>query len=125
MLLQAAAGLYTLLIAGIIAFQVALVAGAPWGYLTQGGQYQGQLPPWHRAAAGASIALLLFMGATISSTAGITSFSLPTWAGEVTVIIQTLTAVANWATPSISERKLWAPVSTLMLILAIYVVALP
>ena len=124
MILQVAAGLYTLLIVGIIAFQVALVAGAPLGYLTQGGQYQGKLPPSRRVVAGASITLLLCMGAAIASTAGIVSSSLPTWTRDVTVIIQALTTVANWATPSTSERLLWAPVSTVMLVLAICVVAL-
>jgi len=43
MIIQVAAGLYTFFILGIIAFQVALVAGAPWGHLTQGGRHQGTL----------------------------------------------------------------------------------
>lgn len=52
MIIQLAAGLYALLIIGIISFQAALVAGAPWGHLTQGGRYQGQLPLRGRMVAG-------------------------------------------------------------------------
>jgi hypothetical protein len=123
MIIQLAAGLYALLIIGIISFQAALVAGAPWGHLTQGGRYQGQLPLRGRMVAGGSITLLLCMGAAIASSAGLVHLS-PPWAGSATVVIQTLSAVANWATPSTSERRLWGPISTVMLAAALYVVAM-
>ena len=123
MIIQVAAGLYTFLIIGIIAFQVALVAGAPWGHLTQGGRHQGSLPIRLRVAAGASIALLIGMGLTIASTAELVPSS-PVWFGWATVGVQALTTVANWATPSNSERWLWGPISTIMLAVAIFVVVL-
>lgn len=123
MIIQLAAGLYVLLIFGIISFQAALVVGAPWGHLTQGGRYQGQLPMRGRMVAGGSIALLLCMGAAIASTAGFVRPS-PAWAGALTVGVQTLSTVANWATPSASERRLWAPINTVMLAAALFVVAM-
>ena len=123
MIIQAAAGLYAFLIVGIIAFQVALVAGAPWGHLTQGGQHPGRLPLRRRVAAGASIAVLLCMGAAIASIAGLVPTS-PAWVGWVTVVVQALTTVANWVTRSTWERRIWGPISTVMLALATFVVAL-
>ena len=123
MIIQLAAGLYAFLIIGIISFQAALVAGAPWGHLTQGGRYQGQLPLRGRMVAGFSIALLLCMGAAIVSSAGLVHLA-PAWAGSVTVGVQTLSTVANWVTPSTSERRLWGPISTVMLAAALFVVAM-
>lgn len=94
MIIQLAAGLYALLIIAIISFQAALVAGAPWGHLTQGGRYQGQLPLRGRMVAGVSIVLLLCMGAAIATAAGLVHLS-PAWAESVTVGVQTLSTVAN------------------------------
>lgn len=121
MTIQIAAGLYVALILGVVAFQVALIAGAPWGYLTQGGRHQGRLPLRNRVAAGVSIALLLCMGAAIASSAGFAP-STSAWVGWVTVGIQALSTLANWATPSAPERRLWAPINTVMLVAALYVV---
>ena len=121
MMIQAAAGLYVTLILGVVVFQVALIAGAPWGHLTQGGRHSGRLPLRNRVAAAVSIAVLLCMGAAIASTAGL-ALSLPVWAGWVTVGVQGLSTLANWATPSVAERRLWAPINTVMLVTALYVV---
>ena len=122
MSIQIAAGLYVALILSVVAFQVALIAGAPWGHLTQGGRYQGRLPLRNRVAAGVSIAVLLCMGAAIASTAGL-ALSLPAWVGWVTIGVQGLSTLANWATPSIPERRIWGPINTVMLVAALYVVA--
>ena len=75
-----------------------------------------------RMAAGISIALLLGMGAAIASTAGFVR-PLPAWAGWATVGLQALTVLANWATPSAPERRLWGPVTTVMLVLAVVVIS--
>ena len=121
MIIPIAAGLYIALILGVVAFHVALIAGAPWGYLTQGGQHRGRLPLRNRVAAGVSIALLLCMGAAIASTAGFAP-SAPAWIGWATVGVQALSTLANWATPSAPERRLWAPINTVMLAAALCVV---
>lgn len=116
-----AAGLYVALILGVVGFQIALIAGAPLGYLTQGGRHQGRLPLRNRVAAGVSIALLLCMGAAIASIAGRVP-ATPAWIGWATVGVQALSTLANWATPSAPERRLWAPINTVMLAAALCVV---
>lgn len=121
MILKVAAGLYMALLLGVVAFQVAVIVGAPWGHLTQGGRHLGQLPPRRRVVAGVSIALLLCMGAAIASFVGLGP-SLPAWVGWAVVAVQALSTLANWATPSAAERRLWAPINTLMLAAALYVV---
>jgi len=121
MSIQVAAGLYLILILSVVAFQVALIAGAPWGHLTQGGRHQGRLPLRNRLAAGVSIAVLLCMGVAIASTAGLALF-LSAWVGWVTVGVQALSTLANWATPSAPERRLWGPINTVMFVAALYVV---
>jgi len=121
MSIQVAAGLYLILILSVVAFQVALIAGAPWGHLTQGGRHQGRLPLRNRLAAGVSIAVLLCMGVAIASTAGLALF-LSAWVGWVTVGVQALSTLANWATPSAPERRLWGPINTVMLAAALCVV---
>ena len=42
---RTAAILYAVLSAGVVAFQIALAAGAPWGAYAMGGAVPGQLPP--------------------------------------------------------------------------------
>lgn len=118
---QIAALVYGLLVIGVIVFQLCLIAGAPWGRLTQGGRHAGVLPPSGRVAAALSIPLLLCMGAGIASAAGMAPF-WPRWTGWVMLGIQSLSTFMNWITPSSAERKLWGPVTTVMLGLALYVV---
>lgn len=118
---QAAAILYVVIIAGVIVFQFCLIAGAPWGRLTQGGTHEGALPIAGRVAAGVSVLLLIAMGAGIASAAGMIS-TLPVWLIYTVVGVQALSTFLNWITPSKAERRLWAPITTIMLILALYVV---
>ena len=51
MLIVAAAFLYTVISAGVVAFQLALAAGAPWGAYAMGGAFPGQFPSALRIAA--------------------------------------------------------------------------
>lgn len=103
---------------GAISFQIALVAGAPWGHLTQGGRFQGKLPIAGRAAALVSIIILLMMALAVSSAAG----GRPDWTGWVALTLQTVSTVVNWITPSRPERLLWGPINSVMLGLAAAVV---
>ena len=50
-LTRGAALLYTIISAGVIAFQIALAAGAPWGAFAMGGAFPGQFPPALRVGA--------------------------------------------------------------------------
>jgi hypothetical protein len=118
---QTAALLYLLAIISVIGFQFCLIAGAPWGHLTQGGRHPGSLPASGRVAAGVSVLVLAFMGAGITSAAGLPP-QWPAWTGWVALGMQTLSTLVNWITPSRPERQLWGPANSIMFVLAAYVV---
>ena len=118
---QAAVFVFGFIIAAVLVFQVCLIAGAPWGRLTQGGRNEGVLPASGRVAAFLSIPLLLCMFAGIASAAGMPP-NWPAWTGWVALCVQALSTVLNWITPSRPERLLWGPITTAMLLLAGYAV---
>tara|TARA_B100000959_G_C14418099_1_gene393275 strand:- start:46 stop:423 length:378 start_codon:yes stop_codon:yes gene_type:complete len=118
---QMAAILYALIIAPVVLFQFCLIFGAPWGQVTQGGRYEGPLPVTGRVAALLSVPILICMGASITSAAGL----VPNWAGwtaYAAIAMQALSTSLNWITPSQKERLLWGPITSIMLLLAAYVV---
>jgi hypothetical protein len=108
-----AARIFLVLTAVVVAFQLALAAGAPWGDLTMGGAFPGQLPPRMRVVAAASAAVLTGLGAIVAARAGL---ALPRWRRAARrliwgVVAYTLVGIAaNSATPSARERALWLPV---------------
>ncbi len=116
-----AAAIYASLCAGVVLFQICLIAGAPWGHLTQGGQTQGPLTTAGRFAAGVSIVLLTAMAYAVLSYAEVAP-AWPAWTAWAAVGIQSLSTVMNWITPSQPERRLWGPVTLIMLVLALFVV---
>ena len=120
-LAQLAALLYVAIVAGVIVFLVCLIAGAPWGRLTQGGRYEGALPAPGRITAGLSVPLLVCMSAGITSTAAMPP-NWSSWTGWAALAVQMLSTVLNWITPSRAEKRLWGPVTAIMLGLAAYVV---
>lgn len=115
------ARLYFAACLGVIGFQIALILGAPWGGITQGGQHDGKLPLSGRAIAGASIFILIGMACGITSAAGMWPH-WPAWTGWVALAIQGVSAFLNWITPSRPERLLWAPITSVMLVAAATVV---
>ena len=118
---QMVAILYALIIALVVLFQVCLIFGAPWGQITQGGRYEGPLPVGGRVVATLSVPTLIFMGASITSAAGL----MPNWAdwtAYAAIAVQALSTTLNWITPSQKERFLWGPITSIMLLLAAYVV---
>ena len=118
---QMAAILYALIIALVVLFQLCLIFGAPWGQITQGGRYEGPLPVGGRVVATLSIPTLIYMGASIASAAGL----VPNWAdwtAYAAIAVQALSTTLNWITPSQKERFLWGPITSIMLLLAAYVV---
>ncbi len=108
-----AARVFCTLVLLVVGFQLALIAGAPWGRLTMGGAFPGQLPPRMRLAAGASAAVLLLSGAVVAARAGL---ALPSWRAAspklvwAVVALMAVGAVLNAITPSHWERALWLPV---------------
>lgn len=120
-MIGAAAWAYAALCLLLVGFQLALVAGAPWGHLTQGGLHRGALPVQARMLAALSAVLLAAMALAILMAAGAVDPLWPRVTGWAALAVTVLTAIANWATPSAPERRLWGPVTTVMLALSAYV----
>jgi hypothetical protein len=115
---RAAGLLYAAVSAGVVAFQVALAGGAPWGAYAMGGRFPGQLPLALRIAALAQAALIAGMALVVISRAGLllTGWSgVSRWLVWVVVAVAAVSVVLNLITPSASERAIWAPVALLLL----------
>jgi hypothetical protein len=99
-------------------FQFALACGAPWGHLTMGGRFAGRLPMRMRFAAIIQMIVLLGLAASVLVRAHL-------WYPELneasrtgvwfSVAVSFVSSLANLATPSKPERRLWAPVTLVML----------
>lgn len=112
-----AAWKYAVLIIGIIAFQMALIAGAPGGHLTQGGAIIGALPIIYRVFAGVSIFVLTAMALGILSAAGQIGRSWSRWRGYLPLMLSVVSAIVNWATPLAAVE----PITLVMLACAAWV----
>lgn len=110
---QAAAILFGLLTLIVVAFQVALVLGAPWGEYTLGGRWRGALPVTVRLIPLISLVLLVGLAVVTASRAGLGFSALrphaQTWIWGV-VAFCAVSCVANAVTPSRRERAVWLPV---------------
>lgn len=108
----------------VVAFQIALAAGAPWGAYAMGGAYPGQFPPELRVAAIIQAALLAFFALVVLARAGIL---LPKWSRTsrwliwVVVAFSAVSLILNTITPSASERAIWAPMTLVMLVCSLIV----
>src|SRR5688572_5384519 len=114
-----AAILYAIVSLGVVAFQIALAVGAPWGAYAMGGAFPGQFPPALRAAALVQAAILVGWAAVVLARAGLI---LPGWSRVsrwliwVVVAFAAISLVLNLITPSAGERAIWAPTALLLLI---------
>jgi len=115
---RAAALCYAIVSGGVVAFQVALAAGAPWGTYAMGGAFPGQFPAALRIAALFQAALIAGMAGVVLSRAGLV---LPAFSGTsrrlvwIVVAFAAASGVLNLITPSAGERAIWAPVALLLL----------
>ena len=114
-----AAWLFTVITSGVVLFQLALAAGAPWGEWAMGGAYPGQFPPPLRVAAVVQAALLVGMALVVLTQAGLFT---PRWARHarwliwVVVGYSVIGLILNLITPSAGERAIWAPVVFVLLV---------
>lgn len=115
---------YTVISAGVAAFQIALSAGAPWGLYAMGGAFSGKLPPAMRVAAVVQAAFVMLMAAVVLSRAGV---ALPAWSRAsrrlvwIIVVVGAASLVMNVVTPSEGERMIWAPLAFLLLACSVLV----
>lgn len=116
--------IYGLVSLGVIAFQLALAAGAPWGAYAMGGAFPGQFPPELRVAAIVQTVILALLALVVLARAGI---ALPKWSRAsrrliwVVVAFSVISLVLNTITPSAGERAIWVPVALVMLICSVIV----
>lgn len=121
---KVAAILYAIVTFGVIAFQIALAAGAPLGEYAMGGAAPGQFPFALRIGAIIQAVLLVGMAAVILARAGLV---LPKWSRAshwlvwIVVAFTALTLFLNLITPSAGERAIWAPTIALLLISSLIV----
>jgi hypothetical protein len=116
---RASAVVYAALSAGIVAFQVALAAGAPWGAYAMGGAFQGRLPPALRVAALVQAVLIALMAVVVLARAGVVleqRFRKTRRLVWGVVAFAAVSLVLNLMTPSAAERAIWAPVAAALLI---------
>jgi hypothetical protein len=113
-----AAFAFLVLTAVTIAFQLALAVGAPWGGLTWGGRFTGTLPISMRFVATLSALLLTVFAVIVATRAGLLSLAWAPVRGSLiwaVVVYCVLGVLANAATSSQWERRIWLPVVLLML----------
>jgi hypothetical protein len=119
-----AASVYAIVIVGVIAFQLALAAGAPWGEFAMGGAYPGQFPPELRVAAVVQAVVLALLALIVLARAGV---ALPGWSRIArkaiwfVVAFSVLSLILNSITPSVRERAIWAPVALVMVLCSVTV----
>jgi hypothetical protein len=107
----------------VVAFQVAVALGAPWGELAMGGRFPGRMPPALRAAAVAQGVVLSGLGWIVLDRAKALGGAAvaPGWAIWTAVGVGGLSLALNLATPSRWERAVWAPVALLMTVSSLVV----
>jgi hypothetical protein len=102
----------------VILFQSALICGAPWGEWTMGGRWRGALPLHARLIAAFSLLLLVGFVLIIAAKAQLGFLALQSYTPIALWIIvgySALACIANAATPSPRERRLWLPIVACML----------
>jgi hypothetical protein len=110
----------------VVAFQLALAAGAPWGGRAMGGRYSGRLPPKARAAAGIQAALLSALALVVLDGAGVLALGWTAthpWLAWVPVVVAGISSAANAATGSRAERRTWLPFAVVLLLSSLVVAA--
>ncbi len=119
-----AAFVYAFASAGVVAFQIALALGAPWGAYAMGGAFSGSFPLPLRIAALVQAAVLLFLAAIVLARAGVGFhkwFRPSRWVIWFVVAFATVSLVLNLLTPSAGERMIWAPVAFVLLVTSLLV----
>jgi len=103
---------------GVIAFQIALALGAPWGRYAMGGAFPGRFPPPLRVAAVVQAILIALLALAVLSAAGIVLPDLAAttpWLRWVAVAVSALSLAMNAISRSAGERRIWVPGAAVLL----------
>ena len=109
---------------GVIAFQLALAFGAPWGQYAMGGAFPGRLPPAMRVAAVVQAVLIALLALVVLSAAGLVLPALAVafpWLIWVAVVVSAVAVVLNAISRSSGERRIWVPVASVLLVSSLLV----
>lgn len=106
---------FAALSAVVVLFHLSAIAGAPVGHLTMAGRWPGRLPPAARALSAVSASLTAGVAGIAAVHGGLVTAALPGWTVWVPVGFAALATLANAATPSAPERRLWLPVTLVLL----------
>lgn len=123
-MVQIAALLFALVIAGVVAFQLALAAGAPWGAYAMGGAFSGRFPPRMRVAAIVQAMVLTVLAVIVVSHAGLAGASVAEaapWLVWLAVAVSAASLVLNAISPSAGERRIWVPVAIVLTLTSLVV----
>ena len=119
-----AALVFAVAAAGVVAFQIALALGAPWGRYAMGGAIPGRFPPPMRIAALVQAFLIALLAVVVLSAAGLLlpdlAVALP-WLVWVAVVVSALAVVLNAISRSAGERRIWVPVAAVLFVSSLLV----
>ena len=108
----------------VVAFQLGLALGAPWGRYAMGGAFPGRYPPPMRVAAVVQALLLGLLAVTVLSAAGLVLPDLAAavpWLAWVGVVVSVVAVILNVISRSAGERRIWVPVSLVLLVSSLVV----
>jgi hypothetical protein len=109
---------------GVVAFQIALALGAPWGRYAMGGAFPGRFPPRMRVAAVVQAVLIALLAVVVLSAAGLVWPDLAAaypWLVWVAVAVSAVAVVLNAISRSPGERRIWVPVASLLFVSSLLV----
>src|SRR5688572_29575095 len=119
-----AAVAFAVVAGGVVAFQLALALGAPWGEYAMGGAYPGRFPPPLRVAAVVQAVVIGLLAVVVLSAAGLVlpdlAAAIP-WLVWVPVVVSAVAVVLNSISRSAGERRIWVPVAMLLLVSSLIV----
>jgi hypothetical protein len=113
-----AALVFAVVATGVVAFQLALALGAPWGRFAMGGAFPGRFPPPMRVAAVVQAILIGVLALAVLSAAGLAFPELAVafpWLVWVAVAVSAVALVLSAISRSAGERRIWVPVALLLL----------
>lgn len=103
----------------VVAFQAALALGAPWGAYAMGGAIRGRMPaPLHVDAVVQGL-VLIGVALVVLADAALVSVGLVNewpWLAWIPVGVSAIAVVLNGSTRSPGERRIWLPVSLVLLV---------
>lgn len=119
-----AAIVFAVMTACVVAFQVALALGAPWGSFAMGGRFPGKYPPAMRLAALIQAVMLAVVAFLMLSAAGVVAAPWGLPPRGVPWLVSGLLGIGlvlNLITPSAGERRIWAPIVGVMLVCSLVI----